>query len=111
MPWDLSPSFTSEPSNLSAAWYQTAVLQREGKGWDVLYIQQLQLSFYSVYVYIFFQVRVNEKVLMKPKNTRSIDLQEMFPIPAVQLSLWLLLLFLTAEREAEISNQLVYGRF
>lgn len=48
---------------------------------------------------------------MKPKNTRSIDLQEMFPIPAVQLSLWLLLLFLTAEREAEMSNQLVYGRF
>lgn len=61
-------------------------------------------------VYILFS-SVNEEVLMKPENTRNVDLQEMFPIPAVQLSLWLLLLFLTAEREAEMSNQLVYGRF
>lgn len=58
-----------------------------------------------------FQVRVNKEVLMKPKNTGNVDLQEMFPIPAVQLSLWLLLLFLTAEREAGMSNELVYGRF
>lgn len=48
-------------------------------------------------VYILFS-SVNEEVLKKPKNTRNVDLQEMFPIPAVQLSLSLLLLFLTAER-------------
>lgn len=58
-----------------------------------------------------FQVRVNEEVLMKTKNMSSVDLQEMFPIPAAQLSLRLLLLFLAADTEAEMSNQLVYGRF
>lgn len=58
-----------------------------------------------------FQVCVSEEVLMKHKNTRNVDLQGMVPIPAVQLSLWLLLLFLTAEREAGMSNQLVYGSF
>lgn len=58
-----------------------------------------------------FHICVNEEVLMKPKNTRNVDFQEMFPIPTVHLSLWLLLLFLTAEREAGMSNQLVYGRF
>lgn len=36
---------------------------------------------------------------MKTKNTRSIDLQEMFAIPASQLSLRLLLLFLAADTE------------
>lgn len=66
------------------------------------------LSYMCIYC---FQIHVNEEVLMKSKNTRDVDLQEMFPIPAIQLSLWLLLLFLTAEREAEMSNQLVYGRF
>lgn len=54
---------------------------------------------------------MNEEVLMKTKNMSSIDLQEMFPIPAAQLSLRLLLLFLAADTEAEMSNQLVYGRF
>lgn len=46
-----------------------------------------------------FQVCVKEEVQMKPKNTRSVDLQEMFPIPAAQLSLRLWLLFLAADTE------------
>lgn len=41
---------------------------------------------------------------MKPKNTGSVDLQEMFPIPAAKLTqqcllLLLLLLFLAADTE------------
>lgn len=93
-------SFCSLLSNCSAT--------KRGKSCVVHTIAAQLLSYMCIHC---FHVCVSEEVLMKHKNTRNVDLQEMVPIPAVQLSLWLLLLFLTAEREAGMSNQLVYGSF